>query len=414
MRLMKNASVTEISIKQVSARCFRYYNNKNSSMHVSGLSQSTATRLLGNTNRLNITAKGIYDEYEAHKPQHWLKSVLKWRLTMIIYLFFLSGCQKETFSTSGIAEDHFFLKNGNQHMPVIVGGNLDAKKILVIIHGGPGGNSIVYRDLHVKNIVEKEFVVVYWDQRFAGNTQGNGGETDINDFRQDLKRLLYILKSKYGTDKKLYLLGHSWGGFITPYFLIDENNQNMVSGWIQVGGAHNYRMNDSLTREMLLEIGNSEILLGNNTRDWEETVNWCNDNGFEGKENAGRLNGFAHKAEGLIKDVNEPASDSRYNQTRQNALFTQWSNGISSAIRDIDLPTYSHPNSDKLSKIKLPTLLLWGKYDFVCPSGLAEDIEKNIGSNDVTKIIYPNSGHSPMMNQREEFWRDVINWVKIH
>lgn len=328
----------------------------------------------------------------------------------VITLLFL-GCGKDPFTTKGIAEDFFFLKSGNQHMPVTVAGNVDSRKFVVIIHGGPGGNGLDYRDKQAKALAEKEFAVVYWDQRFAGNSQGNGGNTDILEFRADIKKLLLILRSKYGSDIELYLLGHSWGGFLAPYFLVDGANHAMVNGWIQVGGAHNYRLNDSLTREMLLRYGHMELAAGNNTSTWTEMVNWCNQNGFEGDENAAKLNGFAQRAESLFGNVLEPEGS---DEQQAKATFSHWSNEMATTRRKIDQPGYTTPNSDQLFNIKIPTLLLWGKYDFVCPSELANDIQKNIGSADVSKIIYLNSGHSPMVNEPEKFWADAINWVKAH
>lgn len=338
-------------------------------------------------------------------------------LTLLVSLATLvfSGCQREAFTPSGQAEDHFFLKSGNQHLPVLVAGNVSSKKFIVILHGGPGGNSIVYRDPYVKEEVEQDYAVVYWDQRFAGNSQGNSGDTDVSAFREDIKNLLLLLRSKYGADNRFYLFGHSWGGFLAPYFLTDDTNQNLVTGWIQIGGAHNYTMNDSLTREMLLHYGNIELTAGRNTTDWDEIVTWCNANGFEGRENAATLNGFAHRAETLIDEVTEgERTPPDLQQIQQNAILTQLINSLISATQGIDQPTYSIPNSDRLQTIRIPTLLLWGKYDFVCPPGLADDIEANIGSTDVTKIIYENSGHSPMFNQRAQFWTDVMAWVAIH
>jgi pimeloyl-ACP methyl ester carboxylesterase len=90
------------------------------------------------------------------------------------------------------------------------------------------------------------------------------------------------------------------------------------------------------------------------------------------------------------------------------------SNIAASIIRNIDSPAYEIPNSDKLHIITVPTLLLWGKYDFVCPPELATDILNNTGSQDVDQIIYENSGHSPMLNEPEKFWNDVTTWVTTH
>jgi pimeloyl-ACP methyl ester carboxylesterase len=333
-----------------------------------------------------------------------------------IFLFFLLislGCQKENFTLSGIIEDHLFLRNGNLHMPVTVAGNINSNKMVVLIHGGPGGNGLEYRDNFIIDILEKEVAVVYWDQRFAGNSQGNGGSSDVTDFREDIKKLIHLLRVKYSSSVDIYLLAHSWGGFLAPYFLVESDYQALIKGWIQVGGAHNYRLNDSLTREMLLNYGVSEIAAGNNTEDWNEIVEWCENNGFEGYENTIKLNDFAHRAELLIEDVYEPEFFLEWRQLLKNALLSQWSNQIATGIRQIDNPTYSIPITDELFKIQLPTLLLWGKYDFVCPPELAKDIEINIGSRDVTKIIYLNSGHSPMANQPELFWSDVLNWIEI-
>ena len=324
------------------------------------------------------------------------------------------GCEKDPFTLSGMAEDHFFLKSGNQHMPITVAGNVDSKKFILIIHGGPGGNGLDYRDAYIKDLVEKEFVVVYWDQRFAGNTQGNGGNVDVTEFRKDIKNLVLLLGDKYGSASEIYLLGHSWGGFLAPYFLVDGDNQKMVKGWIQVGGAHNYNLNDSLTREMLINYGEAELAAGNNATDWNEIVDWCKENGFQGSENSSKLNQFAHRAEGLFEDITVPESSVDFKKILADARLSKWSNGITSGKKSIDAPTFQNPNSDQLFKVKLPTLLLWGKYDFVCPPELAEDIEKYIGGSDVEKIIYSTSGHSPMMNEPDKFWSDIVEWVRTH
>ena len=335
-------------------------------------------------------------------------------------LFLLLGlgfqaCQKENFSSSGMADDHFFLVSRGQSMPITLAGNLDANKIIVIIHGGPGGSAIVYRDSYVRQNIETRYALAYWDQRLAGSSQGNGGPKDISEFRRDMRALVQLLKAKYGANKKIYLFGHSWGGFLSPYFLLESQNQALVDGWIQIGGAHNYRMNDSLTREMLLFYGRQELQANRNTEDWQEIVDWCQENGFSGRANAGRLNGFAHRAEGLMPDVISPSIDfadvfggNRVPMTAQ--FFSQ----LGSGIQAIDEPTYTEPISENLSRITVPTLLLWGKYDFVCPPELALDIEANISSSSVEKQIFNGSGHSPMMNEPTAFWNTVLDWLARH
>ena len=334
---------------------------------------------------------------------------------MAFVLVFIWGCHQEDFTLSGLANDTFFLQTDGQQLPITVGGNVSSGKMIVLIHGGPGGSSIVYRDSYVRANLESKFAVVYWDQRYAGSAQGKGGGSDISDFRRDIRKLIQLLKAKYGQDQQIYLLGHSWGGFLAPYFLLEPENQALVKGWIQVGGAHNYLLNDSLTREMLLFYGKRELAAERETAQWEEIVTWCENNDFRGDENAGQLNRFAHTAEGLIPEVAEPESDglSFYLQNRV-PIALHFFNQMNSGIRDIDGPTYELPISDNLHKITLPTLLLWGKYDFVCPPELADDIKANVGSRDVRFRLFEQSGHSPMMNERASFWQEVLAWVERH
>lgn len=332
-------------------------------------------------------------------------------IILTLAIGFVTSCQKDDFTRSGIADDHFFLRNKNQNMPVIVAGNLDSKKMILVIHGGPGGTSLIYRENFVRDNVEPEFAMVYWDQRIAGMTQGNWGDINVNAFRDDLKKLIQLLKAEYGSDQKIYLFAHSWGGFLAPYFLLDGLNEKMVEGWIQVDGSHNYLLNDSLTEQMLLSYGNQELSAGRNADFWEEIVNWCEDNDYRGKKSSAKLNRYAYKAQNMFDVYTDSLSVPLSNNS---SIGSNLSNSWSSVIYGIHLQPFDHLNSDGLHKLTLPILLLWGKYDFVCPPGLAEDIEANVASQDVHKVIFEHSGHGVMFSERELFWSEVVGWLRNH
>jgi proline iminopeptidase len=339
----------------------------------------------------------------------------------LLIIISLSNCQKEKISIGTNVDDAFFLEEEGNAIPIRVKGNTASKKMLVIIHGGPGGGgSILYRDDNVINTIEKEFAVAYWDQRMGGASQGSTSNSNVASFKSDIKKVLQLLKSRYGNDTKLYLMGHSWGGFLAPYFLEEGSNQDMVKGWIQVDGAHNYYKNDSLVKEMLLLYGNQEIAANRNTVGWQEIVNYCNAHAYnESFEVAVQLNRYSTKAEGYMSEVKISRSNLNIAiegvNTNQFPVTAQLVNLYNSAlIRKIDRQAYSIPISENLYKIKLPTLLLWGRYDFTCPLRLADDIKKNITSTDVTEEIFEHSGHSPMFNESEAFWNATLNWLRRH
>jgi pimeloyl-ACP methyl ester carboxylesterase len=342
---------------------------------------------------------------------------MKKNIFNLLIISILAACQKEKISLGADVHDIFFLEEKGSSLPIQVHGNVASNKMLVIIHGGPGGSGITYRDEYVKNNVEKEFAIVYWDQRLAGATQGNNTDDSISIFKTDVKKVFRLLKYRFGADKKMYVMGHSWGGFLTPYFLEDGNNQDLVKGWIQVDGAHNYYKNDSLTKEMLLVYGKKEIAKSKNTDKWQPILDYCNAHPYnENFDIAFQLNRYASRAESYLDEVT-PSGSSLLNSLISNKVpITSGVTNtyLSALVKKIDRQTYMEPISQNLKKIKIPTLLLWGRHDFVCPIGLADDIKKNIGSKDVSEKVFEKSGHSPMVNEPEVFWTAVINWVKKH
>jgi pimeloyl-ACP methyl ester carboxylesterase len=66
----------------------------------------------------------------------------------------------------------------------------------------------------------------------------------------------------------------------------------------------------------------------------------------------------------------------------------------------------------KLPLIKVPSLILFGEWDFKCPPKLADEVASKIKSLYIKKIIYPNSEHNPMFNaDRVQYWTDVKEFM---
>jgi pimeloyl-ACP methyl ester carboxylesterase len=122
--------------------------------------------------------------------------------------------------------------------------------------------------------------------------------------------------------------------------------------------------------------------------------------------------------ENYIADVNKVSGQLTkliFNPANNFSTTAQISNILNSnSIQKFDYQTYDKPTTPNLYKLKLPTLLLWGKYDFVCPPGLITDIKNNISSTDVSEKIFNNSGHGPMFVEEELFWNTLVDWVKVH
>ena len=101
-------------------------------------------------------------------------------------------------------------------MPIRVHGNTASKIFILMVHGGPGADGLIYRQEYVIQNVENQCAMVYWDQRNSGNAQGsiNGGYDNVEQFVKDFEKVVVLLKKRYGNDISLFVNGHSWGGFL--------------------------------------------------------------------------------------------------------------------------------------------------------------------------------------------------------
>jgi pimeloyl-ACP methyl ester carboxylesterase len=87
--------------------------------------------------------------------------------------------------------------------------------IILFLHGGHGSAQIMF-SRKSQIALEKDFVVVNWDQRGAGksfNKNLRKEEMTIDRFVLDAEILIEYLLKRFD-QKKLFLVGHSWGSII--------------------------------------------------------------------------------------------------------------------------------------------------------------------------------------------------------
>ncbi len=87
------------------------------------------------------------------------------------------------------------------------------KPLLLFLHGGPGFPQMPFA--HQNAELEKDFVVVQWDQRGAGKSYRLGLSADemkLERFVEDAGELVKALEERFGG--KCYLVAHSWGTIV--------------------------------------------------------------------------------------------------------------------------------------------------------------------------------------------------------
>lgn len=342
--------------------------------------------------------------------KHWI----------LIGLVLLLGtaCNKVELGTD--VKETFFVRTEGADMPVYVRGNTAAGKYILVIHGGPGGESYSYSLSRAMRMLGDDYGMLFWDQRGQGASQGyyNASEVTIERMRLDLKAVVHAIRERYGDDSGLYLMGHSWGGLLGTAF-VQSPDQVLVDGWIEVAGAHDLPLLYQSVYTMLDTFADREIAAEREVAFWQRvdsTLETLPANSPT-TDDFLTINQLGGQAEDRIEDVvGDSLNTISLSQAITRSPIDQLALLFSSAetgnlLIDEVVQTNLTPT---MSEIQVPTLLLWGNYDFIVPPALASSAILVIGTNDKEVHYFELSGHSPFSNEPDEFHDVVKDWVDCH
>ncbi len=116
---------------------------------------------------------------------------------IVILTFF--GCKKSTDLTQ--IEETIYVRSNGADMPVYLRGRVGSGIVILVVHGGPGGNGLEYRAGKYSEEIEKKYGVAYWDQRGQGMSQGTykKSEVTVDNMVFDMNAVVNTIKLKYGS-----------------------------------------------------------------------------------------------------------------------------------------------------------------------------------------------------------------------
>lgn len=335
----------------------------------------------------------------------------------LILGFFLifTSCSKQATDDF----DQFFFRNDGADLFVHVNGNIASNTFILFLHGGPDGSGIHYNSGYFTDEVEKDYAMVYLDQRGNGASTGNyKRETlTISQNSDDIYELTRFLKAKYGQDISLFIAGHSWGGLTACHALLHNNLQSEVNGWIEMNGNHDFIKADIETVKLFQELGSNELNAGNNVDYWSSVLERVNqiDTLNISDEESGYLNSTAFTAERFLPiadadlDDSGPAYDS---YSPESSIISQTSSSIVNPILNGESELL--PLTERLHEISIPSLFLWGKYDLVVPPALGVSAHNLVGTTKKKLVIFEASGHSPMDSEPILFSNEFKAFIELY
>ncbi len=348
------------------------------------------------------------------------------KLIYILISFLLLSCSNSDLFEDEARHDLWLVHEGAE-LPIVVEGNTNSKVFLILLHGGPGGSSQEFNagSKPFSDLIEEDFAAVYYDQRNAGLARGEWDpeKLTIEQHIEDLDLVIDLLYHKFGTDIKIFLAGHSWGGYLGTAYLLNEERQSKVKAFINIDGAIHRDKRNRHCLEYMIEIAEEQIADDTNVENWTNLKN-------DAEEELSRNVMYDEKKESI---PNALISRSQV-YIEQDGLVTFNSNSpLSSAYRDNYDPLLILINDRKgtlieqmylydliiesnLERITLPVLSVYGKYDVVTAFEQGEYLLDGIStpSQDKRMILLEKSGHSSMKNEPVDLAMEIIEWIETY
>ncbi|MDD9941946.1 MAG: alpha/beta hydrolase [Myxococcales bacterium] len=327
----------------------------------------------------------------------------------------LGGCQALLLAESFEGGDFFFLENNGAVMPIWVRGDTSSGTFVVFLHGGPGNSSYSYATAPAYDRLAESYALVFWDQRGSGAAQGDPSPESytLEQFAKDTKKVVQLIRHKYDVEA-LFLAGKSWGACVGTAFLLGEGNQEGVSGWIEIDGAHNLKEGIPLSWEWTKAAARARIKRGSEVARWQREIAWYEsrpakidtDYFLRHGENLNDLDGIYRDP---AKDPGNffPLSAPIPFLYQLNAYFLNQDNRL--RLESIDL-------SDQMGAITVPSMVLWGRHDGTLPVALADDAYDSLGTpeGDKHRFIFENSAHVPAYEEPELFVEKMTDFIEAY
>lgn len=326
------------------------------------------------------------------------------------------SCSKEATDTY---ERFYFRTDDGADLAIQVDGNRNSDIFILLLHGGPGGSGQEYNTGEYTEQLEEKYAMVYLDQRGQGASQGNYAVENVTlkQFGDDVYDVTLLLKQKYGQGISVFVMGHSWGGTTGTSAMLQTEIQEEIKGWIEVDGAHDIPLINKEAAKLFIEIGNEEITAGRNVEKWQEIVDFASslDTNNITEDQGGQINSYGFEAEGLLEQIVSGEGGGGTFGLTDSPIFSlsAYLSGLITA-GEITPETEQYAMTEQLNNISIPTLLLWGKYDFVVPPALGRTAFDNITTQDKKLVIFDFSGHSPMDTEAGKFVAEVVEFVDTY
>lgn len=329
--------------------------------------------------------------------------VIQLSSTSILYAFDkLDNVPRKNSIIKGLIDEQKFITiNGIEQWVTIKGNSI--KPVILFIHGGPGSPISPYSD-HLYKELEKDFIIVQWDQRGTGKTFGLTAPEELtpeflkaNPLTLDLMTNDGIELSTYLTKhlgkNKIILFGTSWGSALSVKMV--TKRPDLFYAYV----GHSQIVNPIIDQTFYGKI--YKLAEGKKDNDALSTLSSIGKPPYDRARKVGQLFKIVKKYE---KASSTPAPESWFvlssnydnqkdNQNRENGDDYSFVNYTG----DSKLEVASMSSTINLLRdnfnFKIPIYLIQGNEDLLTPKDKTEEYFKKIKAPEKKYYLLPKTAH---------------------
>jgi pimeloyl-ACP methyl ester carboxylesterase len=288
------------------------------------------------------------------------------------------------FTANGIAELKAITVNGDRQY-ILIRGEDRAAPILFFLHGGPG-MSAMYLGHAFQRPLEKDFVVVHWDQRGAGKSfhaDVDPKTLSTSQLIMDAEYVIAHVQEMVGR-RKVILVGHSHGTYLGV--ILASRRPDLVAAYVGIGQIADEAapVQDAFLRGKLKELGLPEDtkIDGRNREDLlfrtgSELVNATSPwpiiaTGFQSTEYS------------LFDGLNVPKGPQLYAKHMRYDVLTG-------------------APMNEVTQFTVPVYFIMGRFDMVTPTSQAREYFDKLSAPTKRWYEFKNSAHFPFFEEPDRF-----------
>ena len=302
------------------------------------------------------------------------------------------------------------VKLGGVEQWILVRGENRSNPVLLFVHGGPGSPETPL-EYYFGRGLEKNFVVVMWDQRNAGKSVSFAhpvpkSSMNIDQFVSDALELTQILEKKFNTPK-IYIMGHSWGTIIGT--LAVQRRPELFYAYIGIGQCVDLKRDDEISYQFVLD----EAKKQNN----QKAIKQLEEIGpppYKSESDLMTQRGWLDKFHGVFwkGSMNDYILKGLHAQEYNTLDFVKFVYGAeySGNLMWKDLTSINF--IQQAPRLLVPVYFFEGRHDYNTSWPLVQEYYEKLDAPKGKHLIwFENSAHSPNLEETDKFTSEMVNEV---